>query len=165
MSKNSFYKFIATCGGAGYAPFAPGTFGAIVGCLLLILFEYTNLFTTDLGFYGLVIILTIFFYFLGVKATDELEKEWGKDPSKVVVDEMIGVWISMMFIPWSYFNLLLAFVLFRFFDILKPMGIRKLEAIPGGKGVMLDDVLAGVYANIILRVLLYFLEPTSGITI
>ena len=94
---------------------------------------------------------------LGIIATDKLEDEWGKDPSKVVLDEVIGVWIAMMFVPFSFFNVLLAFGLFRYFDIAKPLGIRKLEALNGGLGVMADDMLAGIYSNITLQIILALL--------
>ena len=70
---------------------------------------------------------------------------------KVVIDEMIGVWIALLGFALTPFNLIAAFILFRFFDIAKPLGIRQLENIKGGWGVMLDDVLAGVYANVVLQ--------------
>ncbi len=151
------YKLTATAFGAGYSPFAPGTAGAIVGCAALWLFEKYNLIsttTTPLLFVGLILITTV----LGIIATDKLEEEWGKDPSKVVIDEVIGVWITMMFVPFSFFNILLAFGLFRYFDIAKPLGIRKLETLKGGVGVMADDMLAGIYANITLQIILALLS-------
>lgn len=150
------YKLTATALGAGYSPFAPGTAGAIVGCIALWIFEKYNLIsttTTPLLFIGLILVTTV----LGIIATDQLEEEWGKDPSKVVLDEVIGVWIAMMFIPFSFFNLLMAFGLFRYFDIAKPLGIRNLEGLKGGLGVMADDMLAGIYANISLQIILALL--------
>ncbi|MDB4533258.1 phosphatidylglycerophosphatase A [Vicingaceae bacterium] len=150
------YKLTATALGAGYSPFAPGTAGAIVGCIALWLFEKYNIVsTTDtpILFIGLILITTV----LGIIATDKLEEEWGKDPSKVVLDEVIGVWIAMMFVPFSLFNVLLAFGLFRYFDIAKPLGIRNLETLKGGVGVMADDMLAGIYSNITLQIILALL--------
>jgi phosphatidylglycerophosphatase A len=150
------YKLTATALGAGYSPFAPGTMGAIVGCIALWLFEKYNLISTTstpILFIGLILVTTV----LGIIATDKLEEEWGKDPSKVVLDEVIGVWIAMMFIPFSFFNVLLAFGLFRYFDIAKPLGIRKLESLKGGLGVMADDMLAGIYSNITLQIILALL--------
>lgn len=149
-----FYKTIATGFGSGYVPIAPGTAGAVVGCVVLWLYIYfigiANYWYFQLGFLLATIITTI----LGAKATREVEKEWGEDPSKVVIDEIIGVWISLLFLPLTWQNILLGFILFRFFDITKPFGIRKLEAIENGWGVMLDDVLAGVYANFCLQIYL-----------
>ena len=148
------YKLLATSFGAGYSPFAPGTVGAIVGCVLLWLlqrYQLIDTLNTPFVFIGLIIIVTL----IGVYDTNQLEEEWGKDPSKVVIDETIGLWISMLLIPFSWFNLLLAFILFRFFDIAKPLGIRKMESINGGWGVMADDILAGIYANILLHIIIY----------
>ena len=153
---NLVYKIFATALGSGYSPFAPGTAGAIVGCAVLWLLEKFSVIsttTTPILFVGLILITTI----LGIIATDKLEKEWGKDPQKVVIDEVIGVWIAMMFIQFTWLNLLLAFILFRFFDIAKPLGVRKMEDLGGGLGVMADDMLAGIYANIVLQVIVYFI--------
>lgn len=150
------YKFTATAFGSGYSPIAPGTAGALVGCIMLWIFEKYGIIsttTTPLLFIGLIVITTI----LGIIATDKLEEEWGKDPSKVVIDEVIGVWIAMMFVPFSILNVLLAFGIFRYFDIAKPLGIRKLEALKGGVGVMADDMLAGVYSNITMHAILALL--------
>jgi len=146
------YKLTATALGAGYSPFAPGTAGAIVGCIALWLFKKYNLISTTntpVLFIGLILITTV----LGIIATDKLEEDWGKDPSKVVLDEVIGMWITMMFVPFTPLYVLIGFGLFRFFDIAKPLGIRKLESLKGGVGVMADDILAGIYANIILRII------------
>ena len=67
------------------------------------------------------------------------------------------MWITMMFVPLTWLNLLIGLILFRFFDIAKPLGIRKVESLGGGIGVMADDMLAGVYANIVLQVIIYFI--------
>ena len=150
------YKLTATALGSGYSPFAPGTAGAIVGCLALWLLEKYNLIsttTTPFLFISLIIVTTL----MVIIATDKLEEEWGKDPSKVVLDEVIGMWITMMFVPLTFLNVLIGFILFRFFDIAKPLGIRKLESLKGGVGVMADDILAGIYANIVLQIILYFI--------
>ena len=150
------YKMIATTFGAGYSPFAPGTAGAIVGCAFIWIFEKYELLSTydDAIIFA---ILTALVTLLGVFVTNKLSSDWGKDPSKVVIDELIGVWIAMIFVPFTWVNLLIAFVLFRFFDIAKPLGVRKMENLKGGVGVMMDDVLAGIYANIVLQVIIYFI--------
>lgn len=147
---STFHKLIATGLGFGLSPFAPGTAGALLAVLLLYPISF-------FAFPSYILIgLVVFFYFLGVAATNEVEKIWGHDPSKVVIDEVIGLWIAIIFIPITWQTALAAFILFRFFDILKPLGIRKLEAIDGGHGVMLDDVLAGIYANVALQILIHF---------
>lgn len=150
---NFIYKTIATFFGAGYAPVAPGTVGAIFAAFLIWLWQTLD---PSLSYYGWpLLIVTILCTFLGAYATDQLEAEWGKDPSKVVMDEAIGIWISILFIPVNLYYLLAGLILFRIFDIWKPLGIRKLESIKGGWGVMLDDVLAGVYANLILQAYIF----------
>jgi phosphatidylglycerophosphatase A len=148
------YKLIATSFGSGYSPYAPGTAGAIVGCLVMYLFNEFQILNTyqNPTLFICLIIVTIL---IGIFVTNKLSSEWGKDPSKVVIDEVIGMWITMIFIPFSWLNLLIGFGLFRFFDIAKPMGIRKLEKLNGGVGVMADDILAGIYANIVLQIIIY----------
>lgn len=153
-----FHKIIATGLGTGYAPIAPGTVGAALACLIvwLVYTFFPALFdgSTTHQLYAIAIIIATFF--IGVWSSDFMENELGKDPSVVVIDEIIGVWISLLFVPFSWQILLAAFVLFRFFDILKPLGIRQLDQkMPGGWGIMMDDVLAGVYANLILQGILW----------
>lgn len=148
------YKLIATALGSGYSPIAPGTCGAIVGCIVLsIMQEYNPTTTSSISFMILLFICML----LGIFATNKLEEDWGKDPSKVVIDEVIGMWITMLAIPFTILNLLIGFALFRFFDIAKPLGVRKMESLGGGTGVMADDVLAGIYANICLHIIIYFI--------
>lgn len=149
-----FYKFIATGFGSGYSKFAPGTMGALVALLMWLLSVYTFNSTTHLI---LLIICLIVFTVVGIYCTDKVIPLWGEDPSRVVVDEMVGVWIPLLIASkervWSW---ILAFALFRLFDIFKPLGIRKMESLDGGLGVMMDDVLAGVYSLIVLFGIGYF---------
>lgn len=100
--------------------------------------------------------VTVLLTALGVWSADEVEPHWGKDDKKVVIDEVAGMYISLLLIPVTPGSLIAGLVLFRFFDIVKPLYIRRLEKVGGGLGVMLDDVVAGVYANIVLQTLLYF---------
>jgi phosphatidylglycerophosphatase A len=146
-------KLIATSLGAGFLPKAPGTFGALVGLIISL-----TLFWVGVEYYTfqwIHIIATIICYFLGVWSCQQLEAEWGHDPSRVVIDETIGFWISILFLPINVTVLIGGFVLFRFFDILKPLGIRSIDKMHSHHSVMLDDVLAGVYANLVLQVIVY----------
>lgn len=158
-----FYKFMANGFGSGKLPLAPGTWGAAVALLMIYPFAHWTI-LSHAQFTLFLSILIVFFTWIGVKACDVLEDEWGKDPKQVVIDEMIGVWIAILGHPLSHaqldgtnrvhiFSFIASFILFRFFDIAKPLGIRQLENIKGGWGVMLDDVLAGVYANIVLQII------------
>lgn len=152
----TIYKAFATALGAGYSPFAPGTAGAILACIALWLFEKYDIIsttTTPLLFITLITVTTI----LGIIAANRLEEDWGKDAQKIVIDEVIGMWITMLFVPFTWLNLLIGFVLFRFFDIAKPLGIRKMENLGGGLGVMADDMLAGIYGNIVLLIIIRFI--------
>lgn len=156
---NFIWKTFATGFGSGYSPVAPGTAGAIVACAILYISEifFPELFLSKTTFFFPLLILTLIFLVIGILAANALEKEWGHDASKIVIDEMVGVWIAMLFIPYSLLNLFLAFLFFRIFDIWKPLGIRKMEQFKGGWGVMFDDVLAGIYANILLQLILLIL--------
>lgn len=148
-SKNiGFYKFIATGFGSGYSPVAPGTAGALVALVLWLIGGYFLSSTLLLIF---TVICIVLFGVVGVIATDKVIPHWGEDPSKVVVDEMVGVWIPLLIANFhNVYTYILAFVLFRLFDIFKPLGIRKMEDFKGGLGVMLDDVLAGLYSLLVL---------------
>lgn len=149
------YKTIATGFGSGYTPIAPGTAGAALGCLLLGGYQHFIGHTANNSFQTSFLLVIVLTTIIGAICTHQLEPEWGEDPSKVVIDEVIGVWIALLLVPLTWQNILIGFILFRFFDIYKPLGIRKLEAIPKGWGVMLDDVLAGIYANLVLQIYLY----------
>jgi len=102
------------------------------------------------------VIITIAITLAGVWSSSVVEAIWGKDPSKVVIDEVAGMAIGLLFLPVNVKYLLCAFILFRFFDIVKPFYIRKMEDLPSGWGIMADDVLAGVYTNIILQAVVWW---------
>lgn len=86
-----------------------------------------------------------------------MEEEYGEDPSQTVIDELAGQWLALVAIPASPLAVLLSFILFRFFDILKPGLVDRAQRLPGGWGIMADDVLAGIFANLSLRLLMLFL--------
>jgi len=149
--KNIFHIIIATGFGSGYFPKAPGTAGAVLATvvwlgLACLLSSHHLLIAT--------VLLIILFTALGVWSSGIMETCWGKDPSKVVIDEMVGVWIPLLAVDngnkYYIYYALAALLLFRLFDIFKPLGIRKMEAIGGGWGIMLDDILAGLYSLFIL---------------
>lgn len=143
-----FYIIIASGFGSGFSPFAPGTAGALVAVIIWTVLFYVIPFNILLVVTSLLIVL---FTAAGIWSADKLESEWGKDPSKVVVDEMVGVWIALLAVPvGNVWYILFAFLLFRFFDIFKPLGIRKMEQLEGGIGVMADDILAGIYSFLLL---------------
>lgn len=153
MTQHTWQKWVGTVGGTGYLPVAPGTWGTAAGILFLLPFYGWPGKQMLLG----LIIATILSSIIGAKAAHDLSSEWGEDPKPFVLDEVAGLWLSMAGHAINAPNLILAFFLFRFFDIFKPLGIRKLENISKGWGVMLDDLAAGLCSNIALWAIGYFL--------
>ena len=141
-----WHKTIATVGGAGLLPVAPGTWGAAVGVLALLPFLGKN----GPEILPMLLAVTTALTWFGAAAARKLEPEWGDDPKQFVLDEFVGMWVSLLGHTLTGTNLWLGFVLFRAFDIWKPLGIRRLENVPHGWGVMLDDVGAGLLANVLL---------------
>lgn len=137
-------KLVATGLGSGYSPVAPGTAGSLVG-LLLFLPLAGRAFWIQLA---AVVAVTV----LGVLAGGRLATTLGlKDPGVVVVDEVAGQWITFLALPMTPVIAVAGFLLFRVMDILKPWPARALERLPGGLGIMADDVAAGIYAHLLLR--------------
>jgi phosphatidylglycerophosphatase A len=98
------------------------------------------------------VLATVVVYFAGVAASTRLAIRLGrKDPGAAVVDEVVGMWLALLFLPFTPATALAAFLLFRVLDVFKPWPARQFEALPGGWGIMTDDVMAGVYANLLLR--------------
>ena len=134
--------------GSGFSPVAPGTAGALLATALWLVGSYT---LSPLVLLWLTVGCVLLFTAAGVWATDRLEPYWGEDPSRVVVDEMVGVWIALLAAPAGSIGYgVAAFALFRLLDIFKPLGIRRMESLPGGIGVMMDDILAGTYSFILI---------------
>ncbi len=132
--------------GIGYVK-GGGTVAAVVCCLALYLARASDPTLRPWP----ATLLTLGLLVLGTLAAQRVEPDWGKDSSRVVIDEVAGMWVGMLLIPVTGPNLLVGLVLFRFFDIVKPLFIRDMEQLPGGVGVMMDDVLAGLYTNLLLQ--------------
>jgi phosphatidylglycerophosphatase A len=145
-----FHKLTSTSLGIGYIGKGAGTVAA-VACSVCWYLAYRN------GYQPIPsLIITLLITLLGIWSSNVVSKIWGKDPARVVIDEVAGMCISLLFLPVTIKYVIAALILFRFFDIAKPLFIRRLEKLPGGWGIMLDDVLAGVYANILLQIILWF---------
>ena len=141
-------KLVSTCFGIGYLQKGAGTLAALIFSLAWLLLP-----AEGISFYYYIPIV-LFIFFIGTWASKAVEKKWGHDSNRIVVDEVLGMAVSLFLIPVQWKYVLAAFLLFRFFDILKPLLIRKAETLPGGWGVMTDDLLAGIYANLILQLLI-----------
>ena len=143
---NFIIKAISTFFYVGYLPFIPGTLASVAALFLFYLARNNNL---------AQVFLTLVVIILGFLASGRAEKLFNKkDPEYVVIDEVSGMLLSFAFIPYDIRLVVIAFILFRIFDILKPFPINKLERLPGSVGIMSDDIVAGIYTNIILQVLL-----------
>ena len=150
-----FFNILFASGfGSGFAPFAPGTFGTLVGSLLVVLFWHYGILYDPYG----LICYTIIFSLIGWYAINELPATWVHDDQRIVVDEVIGLFVTLLFVPITWNTIILSFILFRFFDILKPLGIRKFDNLHSNWSVIVDDIVAGIYANIALQLILVALK-------
>ena len=142
--------FLATGFYIGNIPFAPGSFGSLIG--LPLAFALTGISLVP------AVLCTLLFIFFAVYIADAAEKAIEQnDPGCIVIDEAAGMMVTLIGLPFNPITVVIGFVLFRVLDILKPFPIRNLEKrVPGGWGVVADDVAAGVIANILLRVFHFF---------
>jgi len=137
---------IATVFFIGYCTFAPGTLASAFAMVILLIFAPSD---------TVILFILITSLILGTVASEKVAKESNsKDPSYVVIDEFAGYLTAVVFLPLNWQILVAGFVLFRFFDILKPPPIRQTQKIAGGLGIMLDDFLSGVISNLLIRVFL-----------
>ncbi len=147
MKKNFLARLICTLFFAGYFPFAPGTFGSLI-TLLIIWFLIPS-------FFYILLLVSIGLFFISVWSATKGEEVLGKDARQIVIDEVTGMAISLLFVPKEIKWYVIAFFLFRLFDIVKPPPARGMEKLKGGWGVTLDDVVAGIYANVTLHLIYY----------
>ena len=145
----NIYKIIASFFGIGFIKKGGGTVASLIFCMLLYLGVFLNFYTNIL-----LVIFCIVTLFIGVIVSKEAERSWEKDSNKIVIDEVLGMAIGLLFLRINLQTLIIGFVLFRFFDIAKPFYIKRLEKLKNGWGIMMDDVLAGIYTNLVLQILL-----------
>ena len=141
--------FLATGFWVGNIPFAPGTFGSLIGLLLCFFLSGIEL--------PLAIVFAVLFIFFSIGIAHAAEKiVRRKDPGCIVIDEIAGMLVSLIGLPFNLITVAVGFIVFRILDILKPFPIRTLDKrISGGAGVVADDVVAGIFANCLLRLFLY----------
>ena len=145
--KNIIARWFSTVFKIGYLPIAPGTWGSLAAFALWFLIIES---ISTITFITLIVVIFAF----GIYTSSITEKDLGKkDPSVIVVDEWVGQWIALLFLPKSLLWGLVAFALFRLFDIWKPYPIKTLDKMSSGWGIMLDDVLGGIYALIVLSII------------
>ena len=136
--------FIATCAYAGYAPVAPGTFGSAVG--LVVYYLVRRQASTAIELATIAVMLVV-----GLWSATEAEHHFGGiDPGPVVIDEVIGMLITLALHPVNLAGAVTGFFIFRLLDVVKPWPAGRLEHLPGGFGIVLDDVMAGIYGNLVM---------------
>ncbi len=147
--KEKVVMFIATGCFIGKIPFAPGTFGSLAGILLCFILSKTS--------EPVAIFCIILFIIFSIWIAGDAEKILKiKDPGSIVIDEIAGMAVTLIGLPFNFFYVATGFIIFRVLDITKPFPIRYIEKrISGGAGVVLDDVAAGIFGNIILRIIFF----------
>ena len=139
--------------GTGYAPIASGTVGSALAIAVYSIPGFDHP--------AVLLPLTVLLFAWGIPVAERMETYYGPDPAEVTVDEVVGQWIAVLFLPQSVTLIVAAFLLFRVFDIMKPTPARRFDRMRGGFGIMMDDVIAGIYANVVLQVVHFLgLLPT-----
>ena len=146
MKLNFFEKLLGSGFYTGYIPFISGTFGSLAALIIYYIPGFEN---------PLILIpAIIIFTFYGIYVGSRFESVYGKDPAECTIDEIVGMWISLLFLPKILLISLLAFLLWRILDIIKPFPARNFEKFKGGLGIMLDDITSGIYSLIIVHIIL-----------
>jgi phosphatidylglycerophosphatase A len=147
MPRKQLVLALATLGGVGYLPVAPGTWASLAAVAVWWLLSHLSL-------WGYVLVLAVLLA-LSVPVAGAAEKYLGPDNRAIVLDEMVGLLIALAGVPGQWLWVFLGFVLFRLLDILKPFPLKYVERLPGGWGVVLDDAAAGLLARVVLGVLIF----------
>ena len=144
---------LATCFGVGYVPVAPGTFGSLAGLALWLILP------TPAALAAAIVVT----FAVGAWASGVAEHHFAtSDPGPAVIDEVMGMLATMFLNPSGWVSASAGFFLFRLFDVIKPYPANRLERLPGGFGIMADDLMAAIYANLVLRVCLAVLDWVVG---
>ena len=144
MSLRRVGVFLATCAYVGYAPVAPGTWGSAAA--LVIYYALRRQASTAIELAAIAVI-----FIVGIWSATEAERHFGAvDPGPVVIDEVVGMLMTLALHPVTVTGALVGFVVFRILDVIKPWPARQLEDLPAGFGIVLDDAMAGVYGNLVL---------------
>lgn len=149
MKINFFEKFIGSGFYTGYFPIASGTVGSAAAILIYLIPGFENLYIIIPA----AILMAVYGIYIGTK----FEKKYGKDPAQCTIDEVVGTWISLIALPKTFWVILVSFLLWRILDIIKPPPARNLERLNGGFGIMLDDVVSGIYTLLIMHLVVYLL--------
>jgi phosphatidylglycerophosphatase A len=144
---NFFERFIGSGFFTGYFPIASGTVGSLAALIIYLIPGFEQLFV--------IIPSIVIFMVYGIYVGTKFEAEYGKDPAQCTIDEVVGMWISLVALPKTFTIVAIAFILWRILDIIKPPPARNLERLKGGLGIMIDDVISGIYTLIIMLLVVY----------
>jgi phosphatidylglycerophosphatase A len=147
MKINFFERFIGSGFFTGYFPIASGTVASFAALIIYFIPGFESLY--------IIIPFTIVLTLYGIYVGNKFEVKYGKDPAECTVDEVVGTWISLIALPKTIGVIITAFLLWRILDIIKPPPARNLEKIEGGLGIMIDDVITGIYTLLIMHLVLY----------
>ncbi len=136
---------------SGYSPVASGTAGSLVALIIYLLIP---------GFENWYVLIPaiVVFTLIGFWSGNILEQKYGKVPGEAVIDEVVGMWITLLFLPKTIIIALIAFVFCRLFDIIKPFPANISQKLPGGYGIMIDDIIAGIYSLVVTHLIVYILD-------
>lgn len=150
MKINALERTLGSGFFTGYIPFASGTFGSLfaLGIYLIPGFENPTILLTLISLFSII----------GIYVGSKFEEVYGKDPAQCTIDEFVGMWITLLFVPKYILYIVFAFVIWRILDIVKPFPVNILEKIKGGWGIMLDDIMAGLYSLILVHIIIYFIN-------
>lgn len=158
-TKLSFSTLVASLFGIGFIPFMPGTFGSLAAFGIYMLIPASFWFYGQYIVMGLLLVLSLAAVFISRAA----EKILGEDAGSIVIDELCGYFVATLFLPHNWLIGLYAFILFRVFDIAKPFPIYRSQRISGGWGVVIDDLIAGLYANLLIQILIRIYPSFFGL--
>jgi phosphatidylglycerophosphatase A len=146
MKINLLEKLLGSGFFTGYVPLASGTFASIAALLIYFVPNFEKPY--------IIIPAIVIFITIGIPIGTKFEKLYGKDPAECTIDEVVGMWISLLFIPKNLVISLVAFIIWRTMDIIKPYPAKQMESKNGGLGIMMDDVVAGLYSLILVHIIL-----------
>lgn len=151
-SRIDIFTLLGTLLGIGFIPFMPGTFGTLAAAAVYLVIPGEWHYSFPYVLYFIAALTALFF--LGVWITRKAELKLGHDAGSIIWDEFVGYFVAVLFLPHSLLMGIYAFAIFRVFDIAKPFPINKSQNFPHGWGIMIDDVLAGVYTNVFMQLML-----------
>ncbi len=150
MKLNFLEKLLGSGLYSGYVPIASGTFGSAVGLLIYFIPGFENNY--------IIIPAILIFSVAGILLGNKFELVYGKDPAECTIDEVVGMWISLLFLPKKIYISITAFILWRIMDIIKPFPARNLEKLHGGLGIMVDDIISAIYTCLVMNAIIYWFK-------